>query len=515
MSNLTVSAQQRIFSISSKLPTSSEIVDDEKRGFESNLASLQPSDIHVSLRAYVDDLTCKVPQLLVEPSVDLLKVLLEPVGVVFNDSKRRDWNINREPEGGIVVVGIPLWSDKQLFCYAVGSESFIQGENFENKVLSQHEAQLTALEHVLDHAPPGRDVGSCVERVLRMCVAACLVHVARILPTDISRNLLFRCQEKTLNFVSAKLFAWKNSSFWNATHEKLVRWNVELRIKDGGTGLIPQYLLVHASYAASWFQPLCTMAQARNISEIAFLNKLNEFKGFPSIQNLKTSLGKIGYDDDLLTAYNAFQETLHKEVQRRLNLLDDGRDPEFAIGEIIAQVKATFKWQQFFSRGILESYAKKYVQAVSNSTLFFAKDDLSRIEDRQDKFARRIFVTQLWDPRARVPLHEFRLFRAYIFGVFIRPGKDRESGGLASYPCLIMNKKGLTCGLRCDPFGHGAFLCKCTSRTSDHNHARDILTSMTQAFEFISTKEVVIAPWEKKPDVEIIDPKGEFLNIYM
>ena len=84
-----------------------------------------------------------------------------------------------------------------------------------------------------------------------------------------------------------------------------------------------------------------------------------------------------------------------------------------------------------------------------------------------------------------------------------------------SYPCLIMNKKGQTCGLRCDPFGHGAFLCKCTSRTSDHNHARDILASMTQAFEFITTKEVVIAPWEKKPDVEIIDPKGDFLNIYL
>ena len=53
----------------------------------------------------------------------------------------------------------------------------------------------------------------------------------------------------------------------NDQHQKLVRWNVELRIKDGGTGLIPQYLLVHASYAASWFQPLCTMAKARNISE--------------------------------------------------------------------------------------------------------------------------------------------------------------------------------------------------------------------------------------------------------
>ena len=38
---------------------------------------------------------------------------------------------------------------------------------------------------------------------------------------------------------------------------------------------------------------------------------------------------------------------------------------------------------------------------------------------------------------------------------------------------------------------------------------------MSQAFGFISHKEVVVAPWTKKPDVEIIDPSGEFLNIYL
>ena len=95
---MTPSSYEKIAEILSKLPTSSQILADEKRGFESTLASLQPRDIHVSLRAYVDDLTCKTPQLLVEPSVALLKVLLEPTGVVFNDSKRRDWKINQEPD---------------------------------------------------------------------------------------------------------------------------------------------------------------------------------------------------------------------------------------------------------------------------------------------------------------------------------------------------------------------------------------------------------------------------------
>ena len=83
------------------------------------------------------------------------------------------------------------------------------------------------------------------------------------------------------------------------------------------------------------------------------------------------------------------------------------------------------------------------------------------------------------------------------------------------YPCLLTNKKGAICGQVCDPFGHGAFVCKATTRTSDHNHARDILESMGQAFRFITSKEVVISPWRKKPDVQLVDPTGELLTILL
>ena len=38
---------------------------------------------------------------------------------------------------------------------------------------------------------------------------------------------------------------------------------------------------------------------------------------------------------------------------------------------------------------------------------------------------------------------------------------------------------------------------------------------MGQAFNFISSKEVVIFPWQKKPDVELVDPRGEVLNILL
>ena len=144
----------------------------------------------------------------------------------------------------------------------------------------------------------------------------------------------------------------------------------------------------------------------------------------------------------------------------------------------------------------------------------FAKNEITRLEDREDKFARRIFVTSLADPRTRVSLEDFRLSRAYFFGLLQREGKD-ENGDLKMYSCLIMNKKGAICGQLCDPFGHGAFLCKATTRASDHNHARDIIESMGQAFDFVSSREVVIFPWQKKPDVELVDPRGEVLNILL
>ena len=38
---------------------------------------------------------------------------------------------------------------------------------------------------------------------------------------------------------------------------------------------------------------------------------------------------------------------------------------------------------------------------------------------------------------------------------------------------------------------------------------------MGNAFGFVASKEVVVAPWFKKPDVELIDPSGEMLTVYL
>ena len=145
------------------------------------------------------------------------------------------------------------------------------------------------------------------------------------------------------------------------------------------------------------------------------------------------------------------------------------------------------------SKGILKKHAEGYLQAVAKSKLPFVSYELARIPDRKDPFARRIFLTTLSENRLRMHLEDFRLSRAYFFGVLIRSGRNTD-GSLRFYPCLLSNQQGVLCRHPCDPFGHHSFMCKTTTKTADHNLARDILATVGNAFGFIASKEVVVVP---------------------
>ena len=165
------------------------------------------------------------------------------------------------------------------------------------------------------------------------------------------------------------------------------------------------------------------------------------------------------------------------------------------------RLRASFRWQRFLGKGILKQHADQYLKTVAKSKLPFVSYEVARITDRKDPFARRIFLTGISENRLRMNLQDFRLSRAYFFGVLIRSGLDSD-GSLKFYPCMLCNQQGVLCRHPCDPFGHHSFVCKQTTKTADHNLARDILATMGLAFGFIASKEVVVAPWFKKPDVE-------------
>jgi len=139
---------------------------------------------------------------------------------------------------------------------------------------------------------------------------------------------------------------------------------------------VPQWRLAEASYAASWLQPLSTMAQAKEMSEIQFLQHLDKSTGFPSIKIVKDSLAKIGYKGGLSCAFEAFQNATEKEIRRQSAKLPPnmiGQERAEPIWSISKRVRESFRWQRFLSKGVLKQYATDFVTAVAKSQLPFVE----------------------------------------------------------------------------------------------------------------------------------------------
>ena len=230
----------------------------------------------------------------------------------------------------------------------------------------------------------------------------------RALPPALSEPLLKECQDMTLDFME-RLFNWTSWNFWDAAHRKLVRWNLELPLKEGGTGCLPFWLIAKAAYAASWYQPVSTIAQASGMTEREVLQKWNSSDTLPSVKLLKDILKKLGHDSDLTSPYEKFHADLENQIQNRCSKLPsdlgdiERKDAEW---EIRNNVMSSLKWQRFFSGEILKKYCEKHARAVSKSKLWFKEFDEERIKDRKDPCATKKIQTSLlvgqWKSQKRI-----------------------------------------------------------------------------------------------------------------
>ena len=180
---------------------------------------------------------------------------------------------------------------------------------------------------------------------------------------------------------------------------------MELQVSEGGTDLVPQWKLADASYAASWFQPLRTIAQANQITEDELINEWNNRCNSSSVKLLKSSLTKLGYNGSLHAALEASQNEIETAIRNRCaRLAPDiiGQDRAEATWAIEKKARESFRWQRFLSKGILKKHATDFVDAVAKSTLPFVQYEIARVADRKDSFARRIFLTSLCDKRTRM-----------------------------------------------------------------------------------------------------------------
>ena len=99
--------------------------------------------------------------MLASAAVSILSVLFLRTGARFSVPKRQIWDISKDPTGGVILVGIPLWGPEVDFEYRVGSKNFREQDGLQS-VLLQHQKELDALRKVIEHAPAGRDAGSAV-----------------------------------------------------------------------------------------------------------------------------------------------------------------------------------------------------------------------------------------------------------------------------------------------------------------------------------------------------------------
>ena len=81
--------------------------------------------------------------------------------------------------------------------------------------------------------------------------------------------------ELTIQFAKRDLYGWDKHRFWDRAHESLVDLNLSLRLRDGGAGYTPTFVVAPAAFAASWFQSVETMAAARGVSALVLVQEWN------------------------------------------------------------------------------------------------------------------------------------------------------------------------------------------------------------------------------------------------
>ena len=131
-----------------------------------------------------------------------------PIGVELHPQKTVSWDALEEPESGVIVIGLPLGGQypssehAAKFSHGVGPSSFIY-EQCLTKIFSLHVDALEKLRELLRHAPKGRDVGTTVERLLRLCVIPCHIHIARVFPSTSVHHTLKKSTSSPLSLPRA------------------------------------------------------------------------------------------------------------------------------------------------------------------------------------------------------------------------------------------------------------------------------------------------------------------------
>ncbi|MEE3273846.1 MAG: hypothetical protein VX217_03250, partial [Acidobacteriota bacterium] len=470
------------------------------------LSQDQVSSVHVSLRAYIDDQTLRCPPCL-ECVVDfLIDCLFAPVGIVFVPEKEESWDSARLPEGGVITVGIPLWGfGEGKLEHGVGAAEFLR-QRCLGSVIEKHKRCLSSLRQVIENAPRGRPVGDCVERVLRMCVVARTTHIARAYPPSVTKPILAQCDQATTEFAAKDLYGWTPELFWDEAHAESVACELQLPLREGGTGLIANSEVADAAYVSSFLEPAPVIAGLLGESVPVLLGRWQGEQGAAGFHELRAALARLNRPtgNDLVKLHDEFSRAKAEHLAKHAR-----KTKGSPVGTQEETEEPPFRWQQFLMRGYWTEQAGALLSRVQSSGWPFAEDAARRIQERRNPFARRIYNITPWEPRLQLDLAHFRASRSYFLGVAQRSletSKKHPGRSLASaYNCYITNMHGKQCTGTVDAWGHGAFTCRHSSRHTEHNAVRNVIQSGSRSIGFLSGKEIWVPEWQHRIDVQNID----------
>ena len=321
--------------------------------------------------------------------------------------------------------------------------------------------------------------------------------------TALIKSTLKRCDAATIRFAIDELYLWSPERFWTKKHERLVALNLQL---PRGAGLIPQHQLCDSAYVASWLQPLTSMASAFGVSKKSLLREWSASTSSSALLEMKACLSKLGFE-----SLRSAQKCFSKARQKHKDLMEKKKEQ----GDLPRHWEFKFHWQKFLSKGVWQRRTEEYISAVASSDLPEVIKDIEaeRFKARLDSFARRIHNVTPWEPRLKLTEQDFLDSRSFFFGVPLVPPYEVHDGQRTEVPtavkCGIVNLNDQYCGRCSDCCGHHAFVCPCTSKQIEHNAMRDALNHAAKAMSFLSSKEVTVPAWRKRPDNELVDPTGQ------
>ena len=281
-----------------------------------------------AIRGNVDDQTTSLPRSLEPLARDLLKSVFRPSGTQFRDDKQKQWDKAADPDGGLIVAGLPLWSPVDRHStlpdetaaadfrpdelwIGIGNHEFLRKNCVEPAFVSLKSA-LDALKVIWENRPGGRPALQLIIRLLRLCVCQRFVHFARWFPPAITTTLIVEARRQLSDFFF-DLLGW-SAHFISREHREFVAAQIRLPCKGFGGlgfGLVANS---DAAFLASWFSPLDTIAKHRATSVEALLLEWDTASTQPNppsfVRGMRESMLRLPRPQGSLSAlWKSFSQT--------------------------------------------------------------------------------------------------------------------------------------------------------------------------------------------------------------